>query len=144
MQLHEIENLDITALKSDKAALIAAASKAPVDELAARYVQARTDAAGRDAKLAEQGTTITSLHEALQAARQHNAEAVRKLDALNVQLAEQLTTIDDQAKQIAFLKLTLDKGIKRTESAENLARSRRVALATASKILTDALVDNEA
>lgn len=65
MTLVEIENLTAAELKSRKAELIEQAKKAKVDELAARYVQARTDATIRDEKLHEQGVTITSLNEAL-------------------------------------------------------------------------------
>lgn len=65
MSTHAIENLSFTELKEHRDALIADAEKLPPAELAARYVQARTDAKQRDEKLAEQGTTIASLNSAL-------------------------------------------------------------------------------
>ncbi len=74
MKLHEIENLTASELKDRKPELIEAAKLASVDDLAARYVQARTDAKLRDESLAEQAKTLEALRTGLEAAKQQ-AEA---------------------------------------------------------------------
>lgn len=53
MPLSTIENMTFAELRAQKAALIEAAAKEPVPELAARYVQGRTDAKQRDERMAE-------------------------------------------------------------------------------------------
>ena len=83
MKLSEIENLPADELKRRRDELRQVAAKAAPADLAARYVQARTDATARDAKLAEQGETITNLNAALSAAQQEAADARAPTSASN-------------------------------------------------------------
>lgn len=60
-----IENMPLVRMKEMRKELVAQAKHIPHDELAARYVQARTDSKMRDEKLAEQGARIADLEAAL-------------------------------------------------------------------------------
>lgn len=65
MTLNEIENLSAADLKARRDELVAEAGKAPVKELAAQYVRARTDAKHRDEALADQAATIRALQDGM-------------------------------------------------------------------------------
>lgn len=82
MTIYEIENLTAAQLKERKAELVEVAKEFPVDDLAARYVQARMDAKIRDEKLAEQGKTITRLESELDGERKAAKHLVDKLAKL--------------------------------------------------------------
>lgn len=140
MTLIEIENLSAADLKAKKAELVEVAKAADVGELAARYVQARTDATCRDEKLAEQGTTITALHESLAA---HKAKidkmAAEAEDAGRVASeneARLAQAIDNSQKSLAETHATLVKTADRLKQVETerdaalaLAKARRAVLA---------------
>ena len=93
MKIHDIENMPAVELKSRRDELIEAVKEDPA--LAARYVQARTDAKMRDEKLLDQGRFITDLenqlaesHEAnkklkaeLEKVRQKTSETIQKLQS---------------------------------------------------------------
>ncbi len=69
-----IENLNFAELKARRADLVSQAKEVGVNELATRYVQARTDAKQRDERMAEQGVLIADLEEKLAASQQAVAE----------------------------------------------------------------------
>lgn len=86
MSIHEIENLSFAELKEKRAEITEALKGIPVEELANRYLQARTDAKQRDDKLSEQGKTITALQDGLAASKQQTevtqAEVQKALQAV--------------------------------------------------------------
>jgi len=143
MSLVEIENLSHADLKAQRDTLISAAAKAPAVELAARYVQARTDAKARDEKLAEQGATITALTVG-------NAAMQAKTSELQAAMA-------NADREIAFGQKCLGEAqqalnAKEKELASETARANRLkaeaarnfsALSTAEKALKDAMAARE-
>lgn len=58
-KLASIENLPLADLKASKALLLEEAGALPASDLAARYIQARTDAKQRDQRMGEMGVEIT-------------------------------------------------------------------------------------
>ncbi len=88
MTLIEIENLSTDELKKRRDELVAEAAKADAKELAARYVQARCDAAMRDDKLREQGVTINTLNDALATAKESIKQLSSALNERNAALAD--------------------------------------------------------
>jgi len=60
-KLAAIENLSHADLKASKADLVERAAQLPAGDLAARYVQSRTDAKLRDERMGEMGKQISSL-----------------------------------------------------------------------------------
>jgi uncharacterized coiled-coil protein SlyX len=122
MQLTEIENLSGAELKARRAELIEAAAGAEAKELAARYVQARLDAATRDAKLAEQGETITSLNAALAAETQARAKA----EAQATGTAETLRRAEEK---VADQRLTNERLGRAVTDWMEIAKRRRLVLA---------------
>lgn len=148
MNLTDIENMTHAQLKERHAELVAEAAKQPADALAARYVQARTDAKQRDEKLAEQGKTITLLQQSLDKAAAELESSDSELAKAQGQLAEQERVIAahitaandtlmahaaelDQLRKGAIqpLKESLAATVKERDAALSLARSRRTALA---------------
>jgi len=97
MKTADIENLahkDLKARRDELVnALVDATADVPRAELAARYVQARTDAAHRDEKLAEQAVTIGSLNTAIGDARQKVEEQAKTIEVAAKGLAEADATI---------------------------------------------------
>lgn len=69
MTTTDVENLSYAKLKEQHDELVKAMQDQPPDDLARRYVQARTDAKARDEKMSEQGKTITELQLAIKALR---------------------------------------------------------------------------
>lgn len=106
MQIHEIENLSFFDLKTRQAELIEAAKDVSVeelpervDELAKRYVQARTDATMRDEKLADQAKTLEALRTGLDAATEKVAAAEQvSNDLLAKRATDQQTAEKEKAK----------------------------------------------
>jgi hypothetical protein len=72
MNLHEIQNLSFAELKERRDELVKLAGGG---DLAARYIQALTDAKMRDEKLGEQGVTINRLNDALGMSAENVAKA---------------------------------------------------------------------
>lgn len=141
MTLIEIENLSFADLKKQRAELITEAAKATAEELAARYVDARTDAKQRDEKLAEQGKRIDQqqalIERALKTLDEHEQranQAERDCATANAKIAEQLAAM-----------AALEKQLRKVESdcraAEQLAKSRRVGLATIMQTIAPLLAD---
>lgn len=93
MSIHEIENKTFADLKAERESLVEAAKSLPVDDLAARYVQARTDAKQRDEKLAEQAKTIEALRDGLAAMKE-------RAEAETTKLAESVKTLDSVESQV--------------------------------------------
>lgn len=133
MTITEIENLSFAELKLHRNALIEAASNADKSELASRYVQARTDATHRDEKLSEQGKTIDALNSGNNALLEKRAELEAQVQALTAQQVDAQTLIRRQTD-------TIRDWAGRLESAERLARARRVALAEVMQIISPVLV----
>lgn len=88
MKIHDIENLSAAELKSRRHELKAGLASASHDELAGRYLQARTDASMRDEKLAEQGRTITTLNDAADAADGRITVLESEVSTLKTRLCE--------------------------------------------------------
>lgn len=145
MQLHDIENLSVEELKGRKAELIAEAAKAPPAELAARYVQARLDAKARDATLAEQGRTIATLNATLEKERQERADerqaAQQERQQLHGQLTKAQSQIEAHAQELVAVNVRCGDALQRAETAEQLARARRTAVAEIQAIAGRALID---
>jgi predicted nucleic acid-binding Zn-ribbon protein len=129
MKLTEIENLTAADLKARKAELIEAAQAAGSAELAARFVQARTDAATRDAKLAEQGETISNLNAALQTATTQLANAEANAQTLTRARAEAEKQLALKQEAVAQLQKAVAETGAKASAALALAKSRRAALA---------------
>lgn len=87
-KLAQIENMGYAELKANAADLIAAAAKEPVEDLASRYVQARTDAKLRDERMAEMGAEIAALTTQLNAAVEAGEVLAEKLAAAEAKIAE--------------------------------------------------------
>lgn len=139
MNIAEIENLSFSELKAGGVNLVEAAQKLPAEELAARYVQARTDAKQRDEKLAEQGETIRALHEGLGAGKE-------KVQSLNAELAkarEESAAFSELLKQqrveceghMAALK----RERERSGRFKSLAAQHHQAVSQAARLLNDAI-----
>lgn len=141
MKLHEIENLSVEDLKGRKPELIEHAGKADPAELAARYIQARTDAAARDAKLAEQGRTIEALNTAVTSERERLFEASRQIEGMKSAAASKDQALADRDEQIRTLTRQLGEERAARATAEALARARKVAVAEINAIAGRALVD---
>lgn len=133
--LHQIENMSFAELKEHKEALLAELKANPPGEaLAARYLQARTDAKMRDEKLAEQGQKILEIRDELRktseafvglqsqwAGLQDAVKASSKeRDAARAELAELAEKSAAQRKLIAELtveKQQLEDRLAQAESA---------------------------
>jgi predicted transcriptional regulator len=132
MKISEIENLTFTELKSRHDELIAAMKDVATPELAARYVQARTDAKQRDEKMSEQGRTIKELQLALEATREREQAAVSQVantSSENKTLGEKVTrlTADVQTAQA------------RADRLKTQALRNQAAVTSAAKLLNDAI-----
>ena len=122
MELTDIEGLAAAELKKRRDELVAEAAKAPVEQLAARYVQARTDATRRDEKMAEQGETIVHLQKALKAAEKRAAEQAASLGKAEA-------AIHQDADRFAALQAEAAELRQEATAAKALATKRRAALA---------------
>ena len=148
MTLAEIENLSFADLKAKRDELVEAAAGVPADKqpeqylhnLAARYVQARTDAKMRDEKLGEQAATIKALQDGMGALQTKAETASAAVAALKAQLEkeaaestrkeEALTdAVATERAIIADLQAKLSEAITRGNEATALAKARRTALA---------------
>jgi chromosome segregation ATPase len=141
MNLAEIENLSFVELKAKREEFIAEAAKATQADLAARYVQARTDAKHRDEKLAEQATTIAALTTGNNALLEKLAttegqlrtaiERCKRLEeTLERRMSEAQEEITKRDEAISQGSVVIDRTRSALESAESLARARRTVLAT--------------
>ena len=133
MTIQDIENLTFAELKASGKKIV---DELGGNELAARYVQARTDAKQRDEKLAEQGQTIANLNAALAASRAELANVKAVLSAAqdsNVSLGERVQELHalgtDAAARADRLKAEAERNFK--------------ALSTAEKALKDAMAARE-
>lgn len=121
MTLTEIENLSFAELKEKRAELIVAATGA--EDLAARYVQARTDAKHRDEKLSEQGRTIDALTTGIEAAKEKEAQLAAVIEAAKAEhqsfVQSEISAREAAGKEIADLNARLDAAA--TQYATSLA-----------------------
>ena len=151
MELTDIEGLAAAELKKRRDELVAEAAKAPVEQLAARYVQARTDATRRDEKLAEQGETIAHLQKALDASAAREEQTAAEAETLRGARDAAIENGEANAREIAKVASALaaarEQAAKATElankqhhdeivgltnaalRADDLAKARRAALA---------------
>lgn len=94
MTLAEIENLTYAELKEKKDEILASVLEVQkVEDIAARYVQARTDAKMRDEKMSEQGKTIAAMQEgvgALKGKIDHLGETLKQEVTLRLGVEEEL------------------------------------------------------
>lgn len=150
--LTEIENLSLSELKSQRDELIERAKKSDVGELAARYVKARTDAAMRDEKLAEQGKTIQALQQSTEDCRQKISEMEKDLKsarAKNATLEETLNscrrTHEEECEDWNKENFEIKKQVQELQSelgkAHALAKQRRTVLAEIMKLVSTPLAD---
>jgi chromosome segregation ATPase len=140
MNLAEIENLSFVELKAKREEFIAEAAKATQADLAARYVQARTDAKHRDEKLAEQATiaALTTGNNALleklattEGQLRTAIERCKRLEeTLERRMSEAQEEITKRDEAISQGSVVIDRTRSALESAESLARARRTVLAT--------------
>lgn len=129
MNITEIEGLPYSELRERHDELVAACKDMKPDVLAARYVQARTDAAMRDGKLGDQAKTIEALQSGLKAAEAHveaSKKAAQEQTAIVAETQAKLDTAITESTKLTGQVATL-KGECRT--ATELAKARRTALA---------------
>lgn len=154
MNFAEIENCSFAELKANRDELL---KKLGGNELAERYLQARTDAKQRDEKLAEQGATIAALNagaEALQGKilqREQECRAVeaqlaeshaqiKRLEEMNEEIEARLTKVIEAEKSNGnLLAEHLNQQRVRAEAAEQLAKARRTALASVMQVISPVL-----
>lgn len=86
--LEKIENLTFAELKANRAALVAEAAQQPLQALAARYVQARTDAKMRDERMSAMGLEFTDLGNRLKESAQREAAMAKHIKALMGEIAD--------------------------------------------------------
>lgn len=129
MNISDIENLSSAELKARRDELLAALKDAAPADVAARYLQARTDARLRDEKLAEQGATITALQSGL-------AAATERIESYGQTLATATQTIaalkDEGLAAKADVETLTDRLVAETARADQataLAKARRGVLA---------------
>jgi len=142
MNIEEIENSTFAKLKAKRAELVEAAKGLPPEQLAARYVQARTDAKARDEKLADQGKTIIALQDGLAAAKDQAVVLGEKLDE-QTRIIENLRD-DVRIGQTKYHQVyqELQGQTNRAERLKLVARKTHRAVAQAARLLNDALADN--
>lgn len=132
MTTAEVENLSHADLKARKDELATALEKVPAAELAARYVQARTDAKFRDEKLAEQGQTLAALQEGMTAVK---AQAAQTIDSVK-QAGQAALAEAERAHAAELAKVNAENAILVT-----LAAKRREALAGVMQYVTPLLIE---
>lgn len=146
MNTHDIENLSADELKARRDELIDAARMLPPGEVAARYVQARTDAARRDEKLAEQGKTITALQAGMDAAKAQVEASRVEVEQANNAVAATRLDLDAASKALTDAKAAMQRQAARGERLKAVATTHHTAVSAAAKLLNDALaaeaVDN--
>lgn len=95
-KLASIENLPLADLKASKVLLIEEAGTLPPADLAARYIQARTDAKQRDERMSEMGADITQLQADLDTADADRIAAVELLTAAEKRIADLEAELADE------------------------------------------------
>ncbi len=147
MNLHEIQNLSFAELKERRDELVKLAGG---NDVAARYIQALTDAKMRDEKLAEQGVTIKTLQDGMGLAQQRVADLEATCTKLRDDYAalQQLhnTDCDHAAKTCSKLQAAINElGSKlaaetaRANRNAQLAARSEAAINGASKLLQDVI-----
>lgn len=141
MTFSEIENLTFAELKARRDEIAQAAfENEGRDQLALRYVQARTDAKQRDEKLSEQGKMI----DALSSGNAALLEKVATLERANADLSKQLSAafarVSEKIVELQAEHQATGAEMMRADRAEELARDRRRALASVVNLLTPLLV----
>lgn len=150
MKLIDIENLEYKSLKEGRENCVEAAKTAPIEELAARYVQARTDAKGRDLRLEIQGKTITAQEDSLHALKQKLATIegnlstiTRQLEAARHQAGESSQTAGNYQnqlkKEIGQLQFDLEKANGRGDRLKAQAFKFAGAMSSIQKAANDAM-----
>ena len=142
MTLEQIENMSVAELKATRTELIEAARGLPPEDVAARYVQARTDAKARDETLAKQGRTITALQDGAAAAKQQVESLRADLNRQGQLLAvanEESTALrnlcDEQGEHLCTERARADR-------LKAVALRNHRAVSQAAKLLNEALADN--
>ena len=131
MDIHEIENLSFAELKAHKPDLLEALKATPHEELAARYLQARTDAKLRDEKLAEQAKTLAALRQGLEAVKEKEAAGRVLACDLVASLREKSDSFKKCADQtIADLEAQLKHAAKEGEAEQAVHSKCETDLAT--------------
>lgn len=150
MTIIEIENLTFDELKAQRGQLAAELKDLPADELAARYIQARTDAKQRDEKLAEQGQTIKTLNASVarmmhdSGAAEAAATALTRLHKANsLEVSKQHSSLRAATKelgcQLAESQAEVATQTARAERLKTEALRNHSAITSAAKLLNDAI-----
>lgn len=147
MKIEEIEGLPYSELRARHDELVAACKDVEPAVLAARYVQARTDATMRDGKLADQAKTIEALQTGLRAAEEQVAAikeaAAERIAAAGANVAVVEKALAEQTATSEQIQGALDAAIAANaelqqqiamvrgerNAATELAKARRTALA---------------
>ncbi len=139
MDIHEIENLSFIGLKANRTELVEAAKVFPQGELAERYIQARTDAKHRDEKLAEQGRTISALHEALAVAKEKGEAAQAAEKQCRKAVDAHAAAERGAGKVIDEMGEKLSMSNRRCDRLKTQAEKYAAAMTTIHKAATDAI-----
>lgn len=147
MSIQEIENLSFAELKQRSTELAESLSAALLDSrdidqvamLAARYVQARTDAKQRDETLAEQGTTISNLNNALVAAEEKSRRLEESLNSSNNCATKRAEELDQACEQIKELTAQLRDQDLRCKRLKYEATRKNEALYGAANLINNAI-----
>lgn len=141
MNLIDIENLPFADLKSRRAELIEQAARSTQADLAARFVDARTDAKHRDERMSEQGRTIASLNDGLDA-KSHELELAKaRVVDLEQQVQAYVREVSKFQEEVAAFKESLRVANRERDIATALSKSRRGALATVMQTIAPLLAD---
>lgn len=165
MHIHEIENMSLADLTAKRPELLEGLKALAGEELAERYLQARTDATNRDALLFDQGKTITVLQEGVEAIKEREAATVKASgevvatlteEAVQFREATDATIVDLNQALEAHLSIIKDLQSKNAAQAEQIAdldgRCNRLkaqagkhagAITAIQKISTDAISSRE-
>jgi len=141
MTTAEIENMGVAELKQRRLELVASMKEVPAEELATRYVQARTDAKMRDEKMAEQGKTIAELHSALDASRKTADEEAVTRAALGKNIDSMIAERNQLNEQLTASKGQLRSATDALGKVEALAKRRRTVLADITQLIAPMLVE---
>ncbi len=114
MTIHEIENLSHADLKAQRVVLLKLLKAVAPEEVAARYLQARTDAKLRDEKLAEQAKLLAVIQEGQEAMKQREAAAAVAADELAVGLTNEIDDLRSHTKELEKAKVLDDRAFADT------------------------------
>lgn len=137
--MHEIENLSAEDLKARRAEILESLKQHTAEELAGRYLQARTDAKLRDEKLALQGEEIKQTNTLLQSANARADALGGELDKAKLECAAVQRQYEAIVPERQALKDQLVLQDKRLARIKNEALRGNRAMTSAVQGLTEAI-----